>query len=241
MVSAIFVGHFRGDFLGTTMRAMLDRQLTVLKVSVLELGRLAVGQLERSIEALEGRDAALARAVATGDGALDAAESAIDGMVVRVMALQQPEAVDLRGLLAALRIATALERIGDHAKTIAKRVPALAARLPDPIDPELIAIGRFALGELADAMQAYEQDDTDLALALCARDVVLDRRYADYCEATIEAMEADPQRVRPGAFLLYAARNFERIGDQATNIAERVHFAVRGRLPEEERPRASEG
>jgi phosphate transport system protein len=222
------------------MRAMLDRQLLVLKGQVVELGRLAISQLEQSIEAVERRDAALAADVAAGDGALDAAEGAIDGLVLRVMALQQPEAVDLRGLLAGLRIATALERIGDHAKTVARRVPALAARLPDPMDPALISIGRIALGEVVDAVEAYERDDAALALALCARDVELDRLYKGYYEQTITAMEADLKMVRPGAFLLYAARNFERIGDQATNIAERVHFAVRGRLPQEERPRAAD-
>jgi phosphate transport system protein len=219
------------------MRAVLDRQLAELKAQVVNLGRLAIQQLEQALQAVEQRDAPLARAVAEADGTLDAAESAIDGAVVRIMALHQPEAVDLRALLAALRIATALERIGDHAKTVAKRLPALIDRLPDPVDPDLTMIGRLALGELVDAIRAYEGDDVDLALALCARDVVLDRLYDGYYEATLAAMETSPALVRPGAFLLYAARNFERIGDQATNIAERVHFAVRGRLPQEERPR----
>jgi len=222
------------------MRTTLDRQLADLKAQVLQLGRLAITQLEQSLGAVERRDAALARSVAQGDRLLDAAENAIDGLVVKIMALHQPEAIDLRQLLAALRIATALERIGDHAKTVAKRVPALVERLPVPVDAELIAIGRFALGELDDAIRAYEEDDTELALALCQRDAMLDRLYTSYYEATLATMEADPAKVRPGAFLLYAARNFERIGDQATNIAERVHFAVRGRLPQEERPRGLE-
>jgi len=139
--------------------------------------------------------------------------------------------------LAALRIATALERIGDHAKTVAKRLPPLVDRLNDPVDPDLLTIGRLALDEVEDAMRAYGADDADLALALCARDVVLDRLYTGYNEAMLTAMDASTAQVRPGVFLLYAARNFERIGDQATNIAERVHFAVRGRLPEEDRPR----
>lgn len=219
------------------MRVVLDRQLAELKDQVVNLGRLATQQLEQALQAVERRDATLARAAAEADGVLDAAESAIDGAIVRIMALHQPEAIDLRALLAALRIAAALERIGDHAKTMAKRLPALIERLPDPVDPDLTAIGRLALGEVADAMRAYERDDADLALALCARDVVLDRLYDGYYEATLAAMETNPALVRPGAFLLYAARNFERIGDQATNIAERVHFAVRGRLPQEERPR----
>lgn len=220
------------------MRTMLDRQLAELKTQVVELGRLAIGQLERALQAVERRDAALARAVAEADGTLDAAESAIDSAVVRVLALHQPEAIDLRALLAALRIATALERIGDHAKTIAKRLATLIDRLDDPVDPDLTTIGRLALGELVDAMRAYAEDDADLALAICARDVVLDRLYDGFVETTLQAMEESPAQVRPGAFLLYAGRNFERIGDQATNIAERVHFAVRGRLPQEERPRS---
>jgi len=219
------------------MRAAFDRQLTALKTEVLDLGALAIRQLERALQAVERRDGALALEVARADSALDAAESAIDAAVVRIMALHQPEAVDLRALLAALRIATALERIGDHAKTVAKRLPPLIDRLIDPVDPDLLTIGRLALGEVEDAMRAYGADDADLALALCARDVVLDRLYAGYHETMVAAMEASPAQVRPGVFLLYAARNLERIGDQATNIAERVHFAVRGKLPEEERPR----
>ncbi|MDB5362070.1 MAG: phosphate transport system protein [Rhodospirillales bacterium] len=216
------------------MRAVLDRQLAALRTQVLDLGTLATQQLESLLLAVERRDGALALEVARADSTLDAAESAIDAAVVRILALHQPEAIDLRALLAALRIATALERIGDHAKTVAKRLPALIDR---PSDPDLLTIGRLAQSELVDAMRAYADGDADLALALCARDVVLDRLYAGYCETTLAAMEAQPAAVRPGAFLLYAARNFERIGDQATNIAERVHFAVRGRLPQEERPR----
>jgi phosphate transport system protein len=219
------------------MRAALDRQLAALKAQVLGLGALAIQQLERLLLAVERREGGIAIEVAQADGALDAAESAIDAAVVRIMALHQPEAGDLRALLAALRIATALERIGDHAKTVAKRLPPLIDRLSDPVDPDLLTIGRLALGEVEDAMRAYGADDADLALALCARDVVLDRLYTGYHEAMLVAMETSPVQVRPGVFLLYAARNFERIGDQATNIAERVHFAVRGRLPQEERPR----
>ncbi|HLZ66190.1 MAG TPA: phosphate signaling complex protein PhoU [Aliidongia sp.] len=215
--------------------------MTMLRAQVVDLGRLAIRQMEHTLDAVERRDAALANDVAKADSALDAAESVIDGLVVRTTALQQPEATDLRGLLAGLRIAVALERIGDHAKTVAKRVPALDASLSGPIEPELIAIGRLALDELADAVRAYESNDADLALAVCRRDVELDRLYEVYGEATIQAMEADSRMVRPGVFRLYAARNFERIGDQATNIAEQVHFAVRGRLPDEDRPRLAEG
>jgi len=153
------------------------------------------------------------------------------------MALQQPEATDLRSLLAALRIGVALERIGDHAKTIVKRVPALCDRLPGPIDPDFLDIARLALNEVAEVMRAYETGDADLALAVRARDVTLDRLYVGYSEKLLRAMEADPAMVRPGTFLLYAARNYERIGDQATNIAERIHFALRGQLPAEERRR----
>jgi phosphate transport system protein len=120
---------------------------------------------------------------------------------------------------------------------VAKRLPAIAAALPTPADADLIAIGRMALGEVVDAMKSYELRDADLALELCARDVALDRYYSTYSEKMLEAMDTGRRKARVGVFQLYAARNFERIGDQATNIAERVHFAVRGRLPEEERPR----
>lgn len=219
------------------MREILDRQMAKLNLQIQDLGRLAIGQVEGSIQAVEQRDAALAMRVAEADSVLDDAESAIDGFVIRVMALQQPEATDLRRLLAALRIGVALERIGDHAKTVAKRVPAICDRLALPIDPDFLAIAHLALEEVTDVMRAYETGDADLALAIRARDVGLDRRYVGYSEKLLQAMEADPKLVRPGTFLLYAARNYERIGDQATNIAERIHFALRGQLPAEERQR----
>ena len=223
------------------MRALLDKEMAALRREVIALGQLTVAQLDGALKALEQRDAELARSVALADSALDKAEVAIDGHVLRVMALQQPEAIDLRGLLADLRIASALERIGDHAKTVARRLPAVCDRLSDPLDPDLIAIGRMALDEVADAMRSYELEDADLALAICARDEALDRHFTSYANAALDAMEAGQIAIRPGAFLVYAARNFERIGDQATNIAERVHFAVRGRLPLEDRPRGTEG
>ncbi|GGF30418.1 phosphate transport system regulatory protein PhoU [Aliidongia dinghuensis] len=222
------------------MRELFDRQLAELKIRVVALGRLAVAQLDGALQAVEHRDVGLAHDVAAADGALDRAESEIDTIVLRLLALQQPEGADLRRLLAALRISTALERVGDHAKTVAKRVPAVRAGLPNPADPRLVAIGQMALRELADAMRAYETDDAELALDVCAHDVELDRLHKTYLEAMLEAMEDERSAIRPSVFMLYAARNFERIGDQATNIAERVHFAVRGTLPKEDRPRAND-
>jgi phosphate transport system protein len=218
-------------------RATLIRQMADLRVRIIHMGELAVAQLERVLAAVETRDAALARSVAAADRAVDIGESEIEQLALKIMALQQPEAHDLRVLVSAVAIAGSLERIGDHAKTIAKRLPPAAVLNALP-DDGVAGIGAVALGQLRQVMQAFAQEDAALALAVRDQDAELDRLYDANIEQLVAAMEQDRNCVRAGVFLIHAARNLERIGDHATNIAERIHFEARGTKPKEARRRA---
>jgi len=218
-------------------RATLDRQMADLRVRIIRMGELATGQLERVLAAVETRDVALAKNVAAADHDLDRGESEIEQLALKIMALQQPEAHDLRVLVSAVAIAGSLERIGDHAKTIAKRLPRaeVLAALPDD---GLAGIGAAALGLLRQVMQAFVEEDATLALTVRDQDAELDRLHDLTVERIVTAMEQNRHCVRAGVFLIHAARNLERIGDHATNIAERIHFEARGTKPKEARRRA---
>ncbi len=220
-------------------RATLVRQMADLRGRVLRLGDLAIDQIDLLLAAVETGNTRAAAAIAAADRDLDQAQAEIEQLAVKIMALQQPEAHDLRVLVSALAIAGSLERIGDHAKTIAKKLPPspLPAALPCS---DFAAIGAAALALVRQVMQAFANEDAALALAVRDRDAELDRLYQLCFDRIVETMERDGATVRAGVFLIHAARNLERIGDHATNIAERIHFDVVGCKPKEDRKRAVE-
>jgi phosphate transport system protein len=220
-------------------RATLNRQMADLRGRVLRLGELAIEQIDHVLSAVEAGDADAAAAIVAADRDLDLAQAEIEQLAVKIMALQQPEAHDLRVLVSALAIAGSLERIGDHAKTIARKLPAepLPACLPRG---DFAVIGAAALGLVRQVMYAFATEDAALALAVRDRDAELDRLYQLAFEQVVGIMERDGAAVRSGMFLVHAARNLERIGDHATNIAERIHFDALGCKPKEERRRAAE-
>jgi len=220
-------------------RATLDRQMADLRGRVLRLGDLAIDQIAHVLAAVDACDAGAAAAIVAADRDLDLAQAEIEQLAVKIMALQQPEAHDLRVLVSALAIAGSLERIGDHAKTIARKLPASA--LPDTLPrADFGVIGAAALGLVRQVMAAFAKEDAALALTVRDRDAELDRLYQLCFEAVVGIMERDGTTVRPGVFLIHAARNLERIGDHATNIAERIHFDAVGCKPKEARRRAVE-
>jgi len=220
-------------------RATLVRQMADLRGRVIRLGDLAIGQVEQVLAAVDAGDTGAAAAIASADRGLDQAQAEIEQLAVKIMALQQPEAHDLRVLVSALAIAGSLERIGDHAKTIARKLPvcSLSNTLPCA---DFRAIGAAALGLVRQVMAAFAQEDAALALTVRDQDAELDRLYQLCFERIVGIMERDGATVRGGVFLIHAARNMERIGDHATNIAERIHFDAMGCKPKEERRRAPE-
>ncbi|MEP6483381.1 MAG: phosphate signaling complex protein PhoU [Rudaea sp.] len=205
-----------------------DDELTQLNSAIARMGQLSQTQLAGAIDALLLRDTTVAAHVVKSDFEVDELERDVDARAVRVLALRQPIARDLRQVLAALRIGIEFERICDFAANIAKRAIALDAHSPDEWINELAELAQLALKLLADVVQAFRDQDSEKALDVWAHDEQLDDMYTGIYRRLIDFMTAEPKRVAVGAHLLFIAKNIERIGDHATNIAESVYYLVTG-------------
>lgn len=220
-------------------RSSFDKELQNLTRLVSEMGGIAEAQVSLSITALETKDHDVAARVVSMDAQVDAIERAIDQAVFRLMALQQPLAGDLREMLVLVQVASSIERVADHAKNIAKRI------IKIPHDRRIMPLGGWKqLGTLAltsfhNALDALIQRDTDKALEVWNNDGAIDLLCDAISDQILGAVEDDSTLVRDAAHLLFAAKNYERIGDQATNIAERVVFLVKGTFPDLIRPKGA--
>ena len=214
-----------------------DEELTQLSDAIARMGQLSQTQLAGAIDSLLLRDTTVAAHVVKSDLEVDELERDVDARAVRVLALRQPIARDLRHVLASLRIGIEFERICDFAANIAKRAIALNAHSPDEWINEIAELGQLALKLLADVVQAFRDRDSEKALDVWAHDEQLDDVYTGIYRSLIDFMKADPQRVAVGAHLLFIAKNIERIGDHATNIAESVYYLVTGEALTGPRPK----
>ncbi|MBS0456896.1 MAG: phosphate signaling complex protein PhoU [Proteobacteria bacterium] len=205
-----------------------DEELQRLTGEIIAMGEHSVRQLEAAMAALGQRDGDAARKVVDGDDALDACERRISHDVLRLLALRQPLARDLREVLAALRIAADIERIGDYAANVARRTLALNRSEPIPLAGGLAPQARMAARLVREAMQAYATQNAELAHAVRERDAELDALYVGLFRELLTYMMEDPRSITACTHLLFVAKNLERIGDHATNIAENVWFVVRG-------------
>src|SRR3954451_22710681 len=212
-----------------------DAELATLHRKIAEMGGLAEQQLISAMEALVGRDEELASRIIGRDADLDRGEHEVEALAVRVLALRQPMAKDLREVIAALKISTNLERIGDFFSNCAKRVMALTQVPPTGPMKSLSRMGKTAATMVQDVVKAYVDEDFDLAMAVRARDAEVDAVYTSLFRELLTYMMESPQQITACTHLMFMAKNIERIGDHATNIAETVCFLVRGRLPDEER------
>ena len=203
-----------------------DEQRRLLD-DILRMGAMAVAQLEAALDVVERRDDKAAERIAANDEAIDAIEAAVGHDVLR-LALRGPLARDLRIIFAALKVAADLERIGDYAANIAKRSAALNLSPPLPHTRGLDALGRLAVQQVRDVLDAYRDDDADAAQRVRARDAELDTLYTGLFRELLTYMMEDARAITPCTHLLFMAKNLERIGDHATNIAENVWFLVRG-------------
>ncbi len=205
-----------------------DEELRRLNNAIMQMGGLAEGQLAAAIEAVMKRDSELAARVVEGDAQVDQLEHEVDGLVVRLLALRQPMARDLREILAALRIATDLERICDYAANVAKR--SIVLNQSPPVKPvyTLPRMVKLAQALTKDVLDSYVARDADKALIVWARDEELDEMYSSLFRELLTYMMEDPRNITACTHLLFMAKNVERIGDHATNIAETVHFLVTG-------------
>ena len=206
-----------------------DSDIVRLRGLVAEIGGRAELAITDAMTALLRNDKALASTTIIKDKEIDDLERQIDRLVIQTMALRAPMADDLRVLVSTLKIANKIERIGDYAKNIAKRVPLLDdidwAETADGLEP----MSKAAIRLVSDALNAYAQRDADLAMQVCNRDKLVDDYYSAVFRGLVDQMIATPDHVNSGVHLMFIAKNIERIGDHATNIAEMVYFAITGR------------
>src|SRR5690606_6884216 len=203
-----------------------DEQRRLLD-ETLRMGEMAAAQLEAALDVVARRDDKAAARIIANDEAIDALEQEISQDVMK-LALRGPMARDLREILAAIRIASDIERIGDYAANVAKRSTALNLAPPLPQVSGLQVIGRLAVEQLRDVLVAYRDNDVEAAQAIRARDAELDTAYTALFRELLTYMAEDPRSITGCTHLLFMAKNIERIGDHATNIAENVWFLVRG-------------
>ncbi|MET0332613.1 MAG: phosphate signaling complex protein PhoU [Dyella sp.] len=205
-----------------------DDELVRLTGEIVRMGELAVSQLEASIDVLERRDERAAQHVVGNDEAIDQLEQEISHDVIRLLALRAPIASDLRNVLAALRIAADIERIGDYAANVAKRSIPLSMVAPVAPATGLGQLAKLAAEEVREVLLAYRDRDAERAYKVWKSDAVLDEAYTGYFRQLLTYMMEDPRNITPCTHLLFMAKNIERIGDHATNVAENVWYLVHG-------------
>jgi phosphate transport system protein len=217
-----------------------DQQISALTRKIIEMGGAVEQQLGLAIDAVVNRDAEIARRVFDHEEQIDRLEEEIDQQAIRLFALRQPMAVDLRLIAMAMKISNDLERIGDYAVNMARRAERLA--LVQPIKP-LVTIPRMAQlcqTMVKDILDAYVERDVQKASAVWHRDDEVDEMYNSLFRELLTYMLEDPRNITAAIDLLFIAKNLERIGDHATNIGEKIHYMIHGerinRLPNPHTP-----
>ena len=212
---------------GHTVKAF-DQDLDQLRGSIAQMGGLAEQAISESMRALVQRDVEAAERVIEADKKIDALEAEVERNAVQIIALRAPMADDLRDVVAALKIAGVVERIGDYAKNIAKRVRVIdesPSIEPLSLLPEMARIAGEMLHNVLDAFAAR---DSDKAVEVCERDRAVDDFYNSIFRTLLTFMMENPHNITPATHLLFIAKNLERIGDHSTNVAEMVYFAATG-------------
>ncbi|HVU21108.1 MAG TPA: phosphate signaling complex protein PhoU [Rhizomicrobium sp.] len=220
-----------------TVKAFTEK-LEALATSIAQMGGMAEAQLANAIEAIAKRDTHLAESAVGGDRHIDELQQAVEDQALKLLALRQPMAVDLRETLAAIKIASELERIGDLAKNIAKRAIVLNREPPIRLTQSLARMGRQALSQLKQVLDAYSDRDAAAAEAVWRQDGEIDETYNSLFRELLTYMMEDPRTIGLSTHLLFVAKNIERCGDHATNIAEVVYHMVSGGHLSSDRPKA---
>ena len=210
-----------------------DEDITRLRGLIAEMGGLAEMAIQQSLEAIVNGDEELAQQVVERDQKLDALHAEVDEMTLRMLALRAPMADDLREIIAALKIAGVVERIGDYSKNIAKRTGRIEGRSRFEPLTLLPAMGELAADMVHDVLTAYAARDAMVAREVIERDAKVDAFYDSIFRNLVSYMVENPATISSAAQLLFVARNIERIGDHATNVAEMVHFAALGSYPKD--------
>ncbi|QYU68291.1 phosphate signaling complex protein PhoU [Leptolyngbya sp. 15MV] len=205
---------------------------------VARMGGLAERQVHDAAQALVRRNTTLAAETVSRDAALDALEREIESFAVRLLALRQPMASDLRFIIAAMKVAHNLERIGDYARNGAKRAIVVAQQPQMGSLNGFLRMATLVQENLKLAIDALVNEDAEAAQRVWGADEPVDDVYNGIFREMLTHMMEDPRNITAATHLLFIAKNLERIGDHATNIAETVHFAVRGDSLPEDRPKS---
>ncbi|MBA5779213.1 phosphate signaling complex protein PhoU [Stappia sp. F7233] len=218
-----------------------DEELKGLASKVAEMGGIAESMVSNSVTSLVKLDSELAQKTIQADKRLDQLQAELEEQAVLIIARRQPVAQDLREIVAAMRISNDLERVGDLAKNIAKRVVAIDGGM----SPKRFALGvehmsELALQQLKSVLDAYAERDAEAAENVRIHDDEVDAIYTSIFRELLTYMMEDPRQISICAHLLFCAKNIERIGDHATNVAENVTYMVTGRQPQDERPKVDE-
>jgi phosphate transport system protein len=220
------------EFAAHTVKSF-DEDIAQLRAVITRMGGLCESQIAESVDALMNRNAEAAQTIIDNDKRLDALEAEAEALAVRIIALRAPLADDLREIVAALKIAGVLERIGDYAKNIAKRSAVVAQS--QPVGPAVIIpeMARVVVEIIRDTLDAFVDRDPVKAVALLQRDQQVDEYYNSLFRALLTFMMENPHYITPSTHLLFVAKNLERIGDHATSVAEMVYYSVTGQRPAE--------
>ena len=221
-----------------TIRAF-DTDLRQLAGKIAEMGRLDAEQISDAIEALIKRDAALAKQVIAQDDRVDGLQREIEEKAIATIARRQPMAIDLREIVGALRISNDLERVGDLAKNIAKRVALLTAEhRVNEVVLQLRHMADLARDRLTRVLQGYEHRDDAAAVDIWRKDQEIDALNTGLFRELLTFMMEDPRSITFCTHMLFCAKNIERMGDHVTNIAETIYYVLEGRQITEQRPKA---
>ena len=208
-----------------------DEELNTLSAECTRMGGLTESQVADAITAVVKRNQDLAAAVVARDDKLDVAEQEIERKAIRLIALRQPMADDLRRTVAAMKVANNLERCGDLAKNIAKRTLVIIESDPlTPLTRSIDRMGKLVLTRLTSVLDAFSRSDLERALAVWSQDDEVDEHYNSLFRELVTYMMGDPRTITACAHMLFVAKNLERIGDHATNIAEMVVYLVEGKM-----------
>ncbi|MBF0355947.1 MAG: phosphate signaling complex protein PhoU [Alphaproteobacteria bacterium] len=214
-----------------------DEELEHLSKAIAQMGGLAEGQLSSAIQAVAKRDSDLASRVVSQDARVDELEQEVDALSLRMLALRQPVAVDLRAIVSSIKIASDIERIADYAANVAKRAMILNSMPPVKPVSAVPRMGRLVQEIFKEVLDALVERDADKALEVWKRDEEVDDMYTSIFRELITYMMEDPRTITACTHLLFIAKNIERIGDHATNIAELIYFLVHGKPLKGARPK----
>ena len=218
----------------------IDEEYRHLNDLISRMGELVESQIGDAIVSVTERDSVLATEVIANDIEVDKLEQTIEDLTLKMMALRQPVAVDLREVLSALRISGDLERIGDYAVNVAKRAIALNQMTRIRPANAMPRMGQIAKQMIRDVLDAYVRRDVDKAIAVWNCDEELDEMYSSLFRVLLTHMMEDARNITPSTHLLFIAKNIERVGDHTTNIAETIYFLVTGTQLRAARPKRDE-